>query len=232
MSNITTPTSQMSQVPTPSDLEQQSISLAKGIAIILVFTILLAVTGLAIGKKFFWNNYTTDTQIQHELKLNQDNVKNDPSSPTNHANLGWTYLKMGEYDQAVGEFKKTLSIEPKNYGANLNLGLTYIKLEQYDKAITALKDAISIMPSTYQPHLNLALSYYQLDQLDFALAELEVAYRANPGSPDTMYVRGMVFEKQNKLADALRQFEIALSFNPKDEKVQASYERVKKALGK
>ena len=35
------------------------------------------------------------------------------NNPNNHLNLGWTYLKMGKSEQAVGEFKKTLSLDPK-----------------------------------------------------------------------------------------------------------------------
>lgn len=230
MPEVTLPVSQISQVPTSKDPEQQGMSFAKGITIILIFAVLFAATGLFIGKKFFWNNYSNETQIQHELKMNQENVKNDANNPNNHLNLGWTYLKMGENEQAVGEFKKTLALDPKNYGANLNLGLAYVNLEQYDRAISSLKDAISIESQTYLPHLNLAVSYYHVGRYDDALNELDIAYKNNPGTPDTMYVRGMVYEKQNKLQQALDEYSTALSFNPKDQKVQAAVDRVKKAL--
>ena len=78
----------------------------------------------------------------------------------------------------------------------------------------------------------MALSYYHVGRYDDALNELDVAYKYNPGTLDTMYVRGMVFEKQNKLQAALDEYNTALSFNPKDEEIQATIARVKKALNK
>ena len=79
MQNTTLPTTQKSEESTPinNNQKQQAISPAKGIIIILVFTILLAVIGQFIGAKFFWNNYNKETKIEHELKMNVESVKND-----------------------------------------------------------------------------------------------------------------------------------------------------------
>jgi tetratricopeptide (TPR) repeat protein len=216
----------------PTVTQQSGISLGKGIAIVLVCATLFAAAGIGVGKLFFWNNYSKDTKLDHDLKQNQEKVQNDPQNPLNHISLGWSYFLKGENERAIGEYKKSLSLDPKSYAANYDMGLAYMSMKQYDRAIANFKDAITIVPNTSPAHLNLGISYYKTDRLEEALKELSIAYKYNPGSPESMYWRGMVYEKQNNLEDALQAYEDAISYAPKFQEAKDALERVKKAQKK
>ena len=217
----------------PQKQEQTGMSMGKGIAVILSFTLAFALIGFGIGKVFFWDQYSTDAKVDIDLKQNLKKVQSNPDNPVDHMALGISYTKKAEHDRAIGEFKKVLSLDPKNGGATYYMGLSYLALAQYDKAITALKENIEGSgANSFASHLNLAIAYYNTQKYDDALKELEISNRLNPGIPLSKYWRGMVYEKQNKPQEALAEYQEALNFNPNDEATKTAFDRVTKALAK
>jgi tetratricopeptide (TPR) repeat protein len=213
--------------------QQTPMRMGKGIAIILGCTLIFALIGFGIGKLFFWDQYNKGSKLEIELQQNIETVKKDPNNPMGHLSLGINYTKNGDYERAIGEFKKVLSLDPKNAAANYYLGTSHIALKQYDKAISALSENIeSTGARNFASHLNLAIAYYYTERYEDALKELEVSHRLNPGAPLSKYWTGMVYEKQNKLEDALREFQDAALFNPNDQGFKAAVERLTKALNK
>jgi len=233
MSELTMPNSPAPQGETGSSQHgNQDYGLIQGIGIILVFAVLFIGAGLAAGKYFVWNSFDKSSKLERDFKSNLENVQADPNNPLYHVQLGWSYFLKKDNEQAVGEYTKALSLDPKSYAAKYDLGLAYLQLKQYDNAAASLNDAISIVPKAFPPHLNLAIAYINLEKYDDALKELSNAYMSNPGSPETMYWRGVVYEKKGKNELAFQQYEAAINFDPGFKDAQAAYERVKKNLKK
>ncbi len=233
MTDLTIPASAPQNTPgSPGPKNTGTVSLQKGIGVLLLVTVLFTAIGLGIGHFFFWNRYDKGTLLDHEFADNLAKVKADPNNPLNHVQLGWDYFLMNKNENAVGEFKKALSLDPKNYAAHYDLGLSYMSLKRYDQAAESLKNAIQIVPNAFDPHLNLAISYFYIAKYDDALKELSLAYKANPGSPETMYWRGMVYEKQGKYQDALQEYQTAVNFEPNYADAREAYARVAKQVKK
>ncbi len=64
---------------------------------------------------------------------------------------GWNkratlYFMMGEYAKSIADCEKTLTLEPRHFGALFGLGLIYTELEDEPKAIQAFEKALSVHP--------------------------------------------------------------------------------------
>ncbi|MBI3741951.1 MAG: tetratricopeptide repeat protein, partial [Chloroflexi bacterium] len=58
-----------------------------------------------------------------------------------HTNLGWAYLLIGKYQNAITALKKAVEVEPTECQAHLNLGLAYLANAQTAKANETYADA-------------------------------------------------------------------------------------------
>ncbi|MBI5213140.1 MAG: tetratricopeptide repeat protein [Nitrospirae bacterium] len=84
-------------------------------------------------------------------------ILDDPLTPEEHINLGITYEKKGEMDNAVEEFKKASKKLPAAY---LYLGNAYMQKGDLDEAESHYKKAIRKQPDLADAYNNLAWLYY------------------------------------------------------------------------
>lgn len=66
----------------------------------------------------------------------------DPLSPSMGANLGRSYLNLGDTESAIKECKRALELNPTFPLAHHFLGLTYVEQRRYDDAIAEFKQAV------------------------------------------------------------------------------------------
>ncbi len=91
-----------------------------------------------------------------------------------HNNLGAAYYQKGEWDKAIAEYQKAVTLKPRYADAYNNLGAAYAGKGMYDQAIAAHKQALAIRPDLLRAHLNLGVSYDKKGELDAAIEQ----YRA------------------------------------------------------
>jgi len=66
-------------------------------------------------------------------------IKLDPGSIESYRNRGIIYGMMKDYDKAIDDFTKILSIDPYNKEAIYNRSLTYFHAGDYDRAWNDIK---------------------------------------------------------------------------------------------
>jgi len=103
-------------------------------------------------------------------------VLNDPLSPEEHLNLGVTYEKKGELDNALKEYKEASKKLPLAY---LYMGNVYYQKKEYEEAEFYYKEAIEKDPANADAYNNLAWLYFinreSLDEAErLALKALEL----------------------------------------------------------
>jgi len=61
---------------------------------------------------------------------------------------------LGNYQASLTDIDRTLSLEPRHFGALSGRGLVYISLEKWDLALEAFQDALAVYPQMIGPRVN------------------------------------------------------------------------------
>ncbi len=111
-------------------------------------------------------------------------ILDDPLSPEEHLNLGVTYEKRGELDNALKEYKVASKSLPLAY---LYMGNVYFQKKDYKKAEKKYKEAIKRDPQNADAYNNLAWLYYVMgEKIDEAERLISKAIELNP-SKEAIY---------------------------------------------
>lgn len=109
-------------------------------------------------------------------------VLDDPLTPEEHINLGVSYERKGELDNALKEYKKELKKLPVAY---LYIGNIYFKKNEFDEAESYYKKAIENDPRNADAYNNLAWLYYtKKENIDEAESLALKAIEINPAKKD------------------------------------------------
>ncbi|MBI5050897.1 MAG: tetratricopeptide repeat protein [Nitrospirae bacterium] len=109
-------------------------------------------------------------------------ILDDPLTPEEHINLGGTYEKKGEIDNALKEYKLASKNIPLAY---LYMGNIYFQKNDFDEAESAYRKAIKKDPQNADAHNNLAWLYYtKKENLNEAEALALKAIELNPAKKD------------------------------------------------
>lgn len=100
---------------------------------------------------------------------------------------GGQHLKNKEYDAAIGDFDKDISLSPNFDVAYYNRGLAYSAKGQYDRAIEDYNKAISLNPNFAEAYNNRGLAYSAKGQYDRAIGDFDKAISLSPNNADVMY---------------------------------------------
>lgn len=100
-----------------------------------------------------------------------------------HTFLGWVYSMRRNYDEAIVECKRAISVDPTFGNPYNDIGAYLVELGREDEAIPWFHRALDAprYESPHFPHVNLARIYQRRGQLLEALAELT---RATEKMPD------------------------------------------------
>lgn len=197
-------------------------------AIIVGVVALVFILGIAVGKLFFWNNYSSLSRAEKQLAIAQERLKKSPENPAVITNLGWAYFQKGDYNRALLYYKQAVDKDSKYFPAHLNLGMAYMQKEKWDVAIESFKKAIAIESKSAVAHLNLGISYNKTKKYNEAIKELTIADKLNPGSVEIIYQIGVAYEKLGNMEEAKYQYKSALDFDPKYLEAQKALDRLKK----
>jgi len=110
-------------------------------------------------------------------------VLDDPLSPEEHLNLGVTYEKRGELDNAMKEYEAASKKLPAAY---LYIGNIHFQKNEFDDAESCYRKAISKDPNNADAYNNLAWLYYvKEEKLDEAERLALKAIELNPEKKST-----------------------------------------------
>lgn len=93
---------------------------------------------------------------------------------------GESYLRRGDYDSAISEFKRLLEKNPEDPVALYSIGRAYYGQGSYDEAITYLKAARQADPTNADIYLYLGMSYEQKGEYQQALREYDNCAELHP----------------------------------------------------
>ena len=136
--------------------------------------------------------------------------------------IGISLCGIGRQREAIGYFKKALSLDPAFHDARKNLAQTLVVLDQPDTALKLLARLVADIPKD-------TTAWYLLGQTEMKLGHAQQALDAatksidlNPRQPHCLNLRALVWDSLGDTDAALRDFEAALRLNPDDVEVLAN----------
>ncbi len=127
---------------------------------------------------------------------------------------GVAHINARQYDLAVQDFDKVISLTPDDAGAYANRGLAFERMKQYEKALPDFDKAISLKPDN-APYLELrAENYGNLREFDRAGADYDSAIKLSPNDASAYNGRGYNYLMTGKLDQAQADLAKAIALNP------------------
>lgn len=134
--------------------------------------------------------------------------------------LGDIYRSVGQYDDAITEYKAAIWLDSLNIPAYRHLCQAYEEQGDYDSAIEVYQKLITILPSIPEFHSNLANIYYLKGEIDEAISQYQAAITLNPSKQWTSIISqtlGYVHQQNNQDLDAaISAYQSAYLLTPED----------------
>ncbi|MBD3367492.1 MAG: tetratricopeptide repeat protein [Candidatus Eisenbacteria bacterium] len=143
-----------------------------------------------------------------------------------HNKQGMQYVDAAKYDEAIKEYEKAITIDPRKPDALTGLGVAYQSLGEYDEAIEYFEMAYESAPEneTIQENLltvydNKARSLGSASQYEEAISYYEQIQEIAPDYPELDFNIGYMHYQMRDYATAIDYYEDYLVENPEDEDV-------------
>jgi tetratricopeptide (TPR) repeat protein len=131
-------------------------------------------------------------------------------------NRGNAYDDKGEYDRALEDYDRAVTINPLDADAFNSRGTTYIALARYERAISDFDEAIRLNSASPLILSNRCFARGVLGQLEQGLADCGEALRLKPNSPGAFGSRAFVYLKLKRYDAAIADYSAKLRLHPDD----------------
>ncbi len=134
--------------------------------------------------------------------------------------LGDIYSSLGQFENAITEYKMAIWLDSLNIPAYRHLCKAYEDIGDYDNAIEVYNKLIQIMPNMPEFHSNLANILYVKGDVASAVSHFQTAVTLNPSKEWTSVINqtlGFVFQEAKKDLDAaITSYQSAYLLTPED----------------
>lgn len=125
----------------------------------------------------YYNIANYDASINYYSKAVE--IKNKKSIEP-YLGLTLSYSATEKWNDVENIYKHILTIDSKNFTANLRLGQIYLARAEYEKGKNYLETAQLLYPSEFEPNLSLGWTYYYLGNFPKAKELLTYALMLSP----------------------------------------------------
>ena len=138
----------------------------------------------------------------------------DSSSAEEYYKSATAYHDLGEFEQAISEYRQAIALNPNSPIIYNRLGVAYSELKQYDAALDAYQKALALSPMTAEPHYNIGLVYLKQGNFPRAAEAFKRAVAIDTEWGDAYTGLGEVYLKQGDFGQAIRAYKQAARLNP------------------
>jgi len=119
--------------------------------------------------------------------------KSNPEDAKTYFEQGLVAGNKGDFENAINNFTKAVSVDPANAKAYLYRGYTWARLTDYDQAISDYTRAVEIDPSKALGYFNRAVSYHAIWEFKKAISDYTRALKIQPRDARYYVYRGTAY---------------------------------------
>lgn len=145
-------------------------------------------------------------------------VAADPGNYQAWFDLGFVYNGLGNTQESIAAYRKSVAAKPDVFESNLNLGLMLVKTgqpgaEEFLRTATTLRPTANMDEGRARAWLSLA-HVIESNRPDEAIEAYKQAAVLVPKDLEPHISAGLLLEKENRFADAEQQYNQALAIDP------------------
>jgi tetratricopeptide (TPR) repeat protein len=144
----------------------------------------------------------------------QQAMQRDPSLMDVHRVNAYVLESLGDYNEAINEYKKAAEITPNMTFLYIRIGANLRQLKRYDEALAFYDKAARINENLGLkdpiPYLAIAKTYSQTGDFFVAARNVKKALKYNPNSPDVYGQLGIIYFKSRNYEGSIPAFQCAI----------------------
>ena len=145
-------------------------------------------------------------------------------------NRGIAKHKLQQYDEAIKDYDKAISLDPNYAHAYFGRGVAKHKLQQYDEAIKDYDKAISLDPNDAHAYFGRGVAKDKLQQYTEAIKDYDKAISLDPNYARVYNNRGLAKENMGQLQAAKADYEKAIALDPNNTRAINNLNNLNKRL--
>ena len=127
--------------------------------------------------------------------------------------LGVISLQQKNFNDAITQINKAISLNPIHHALYNNLGVAYKETEKYESAIENFKRAIEIKPNYAEAYNNLGIIFKKKYQYNEAYNNYQRAIELNPNYAECYNNLGLLYGDTKRYKEAIINFSKAIELN-------------------
>lgn len=127
------------------------------------------------------------------VTLWQDSIRKAPNKSRGYNELGRIYYKKDEFDNAIGNYKKAIELDPTFIWAYHNLGLALYKKGLMDEALGAFERSTELGLNSSVVYSDIGAIYYKKGMMKEAISYFNSAMRSDPNNALPVYNLGVIY---------------------------------------
>jgi len=145
-----------------------------------------------------------------------DCIEKDPNSIEAYLVRGEIYLEMEEFQEALADFDKVISIDPNIATVYFDRGVLYAKSDDKYKALDDFNQAIKLDANYTGAYANRANIFLKLEKLQQAIDDCNKAIEISPDEVLPYYNRGIAYMNTGEIAKALNDYNKVVELEPEN----------------
>jgi protein O-GlcNAc transferase len=129
-------------------------------------------------------------------------------------NIGYAYLKIGEFDKAEKSYRAALALDPKSAALHYDLAIALKMKDQIEPARKEFQRAIELDPSLAEAHYSLGIAEWQLGNFPAAIEQMKAALQIRPAYAEAHYMLGITLKQSGDLDQAMLELNEAIRLDP------------------
>lgn len=129
-------------------------------------------------------------------------------------NRAAAHERKGEFDRALADYERVLSLEPQYLLAHYGRGVSFLRKGELASAKAAFDNALALNPEFIEALYSRGIVQFDMGLLDKSLADFDAAVLLDPSHAAAFSRRGMVYEKKGEYSKAIADYRKTLSIEP------------------
>ncbi|MBT5717201.1 MAG: tetratricopeptide repeat protein [Opitutae bacterium] len=175
--------------------------------VLLATSILIALHSTPAWSDINQKNMPSETQ--DEISRLQKKISNNYEDIKSINDLGVIHLKLGNYDEAIAQFKKSLEVVPAYTLGPFFSGNIYTDEENYQEKINEFQEIIKANREYARAHNYIGLAYLQQKNHSTAKQSLLESIKINPKYVQAHNNLGVLYEEMGETDKAIESYQTA-----------------------